>query len=82
MAQHKVDAEPKWSEVIDLYLDWIKTGSDRQKEIAKESIMQIVKLADTVRQSQKQNKVLVVTKTQTITFDSLNELKEKFSELK
>jgi len=81
MVKHKINTEPSWSGIINAYYDWIQFGKPIQREIAKESINKLVVLGDLVRQTQKEDKILVITKDKTLQFDSIEELREKFVRL-
>lgn len=51
-----VDCEPLWVNLVPLYCEWLKQGTESQKKIARDDILKIAKVADIVRQAQKQAK--------------------------
>lgn len=51
-----IDCEPLWVNLVPLYYEWLEQGTESQKEIAKNDILKIAKIADVIRQAQKEAK--------------------------
>lgn len=51
-----VDCEPLWVDLVPLFCEWLEQGTESQKEIARNDILKIAKIADIVRQAQKEAK--------------------------
>jgi len=48
-----IDVEPEWKSLVPLYSEWIESGTDEQKGIAKDALFQMAGVCDEVRQFQK-----------------------------
>lgn len=51
----KIDAEPKWINLVPQFITWIESGNETQRKTAKEMLEQMAKISDAVRQFQKGN---------------------------
>jgi len=50
---HTIDIEPKWINLIDLFVEWLGYGTKEQKELSIEELKKMAICCDLVRQYQK-----------------------------
>lgn len=49
MAQHTIDITPQWKNLVPLFISWLQTGTESQRQTAKEHIEQMAEIADIVK---------------------------------
>lgn len=49
-----LDIEPDWNDIVPMYIEWLRTGTKRQKELAEEEFIKLGKIASHYRKQQKE----------------------------
>lgn len=50
---NKIDVEPKWVNLVPLFIDWIKNGTNEQRTIATSELNKMAVACDKIRALQK-----------------------------
>ena len=51
-----LDIEPDWNDIVPMYIEWLRTGTKRQKELAEEEFIKLGRIASHFRKKQKGEK--------------------------
>lgn len=44
----KIDATPRWRDLVPTYIFWLKAGTENEKKVAEEELLRLGKIADEV----------------------------------
>ncbi len=42
----KIDATPRWSDLVPTYIFWLKAGTSNERKVAEEELLRLGKIAD------------------------------------
>lgn len=54
-----IDIEPRWNDLVPLFCEWLQSGNEEQRKIAKEHIEVMAQITDKYRQTQKRGKTML-----------------------
>ena len=46
----KIDATPRWQDLVPTYIFWLKAGTENEKKVAEEELLRLGKIADERRE--------------------------------
>ncbi len=46
MAEHRIDLTPKWENLVPMYIDWIREGTQEQRTFARDEITRMAQILD------------------------------------
>ncbi len=62
-----ISIEPKWTNLMPLFFDWIRFGKKSQRETAQDEIKKLAKMIDFIKQAEKNNEIVIYKNGEFIT---------------